>query len=433
MIAVAPPETIQDGVHLGAFKERFELRVKELASDLALPERPRIDWKPTEGTGRLSIGGRLARPLRTPDRNAPSEDAQSAAERFATVVVRWRRVLLEPSFPPRDTLLDLCTLGMNLLDLEQLHRDFPEDDTALSFAAADRHAPRTALLLHRLDRPPKDTDFIKSAANVVARNYGLPIPVPTIETDAGLDRHRFRLRIGRVRCAVQPESWESPNPAMLLERALRRHLAGLFDVGTLISLLLDPQRVPAVDMARAALDDAPRIARALRGLLADGIGLVDPVLICEALSLPVTVLADWDNRVVSLAGSLVLPEGDGSSGSSPVTEVQARLRAQLVPTYLRRLWTDPESRASAGFYALDPAACGRLRQAQNHPETWVDRLLEAAAKIPVNQRSVLAVPGDLRGKVRWLTIDSLPDLVVVDARELPSNPRYRGLISVGDS
>ena len=193
------------------------------------------------------------------------------------------------------------------------------------------------LLLHRGDLATlTDRAFLRGAAEGVAADYGIPVPLPKATADAGLDRGPFRLRVGSVRSAVPSERWPGQKEAeTALRRELLRHAHMLFDVGALLSLLLDPARVPS-DTARAALDhiDPAQLAGAIRTVLADGIGLSDPVLFCEALAAPAAALAfaDPSDRAVSLPGVLVLADEPPDFRQ---TELVRRLRARLAPAHLR--------------------------------------------------------------------------------------------------
>ena len=436
-------EVAVPAIAVTAFKDRLELRVRELTADLALEAEPVVSWlaNPPEADP-LRIAGRSVRlPLSSPGWPAASgrEAAEMAAEQFAAALIRDRWALLEPALgalgvPERSTLRDLAGFGLRVDELAALHAEWPTDDVALAFAAAERHPPGAELLLHRGDLIAlDDLTFLGAAAEAVARGCGIPMPMPTIKSDSGLDLRRFRLRIGSVRGAVQSERWSGQDKAeTMLRRELTRHSPVLFDVGSLLALLLDPERVPS-NLARATLErvDARQIAGAIRILLGDGIGLADPLLLCEALTAPAAVLAftNPSDRVVALPGVVILAEDP--SGIQQ-TELVQRLRAHLVPAHLKRRVAATETgRETLGAWSLGPRTLSYLRKpevSQDWTKRFAQRALEAVA-----DADLLVVPADQRYRLRVLLADLLPHLTVVGVHEVPPGIlRHRGNIDIGE-
>lgn len=431
MLAITPP--------IGAsalFRERVDLRLRELASDLELDSVPAVAWLDADAPA-IRLGGEAV-PLPLSPRSAakPSAEPEEAvAERVAAALIRHRWALLEAALqargvPRRQALADLSVCGLGLSALEALHREAPSDDAALALVAATSHPPRVELLLNRGDGPgPLDDGFLKAAAQSTATSFGLPVPVPELRSDAGLDEGRFRLRCGAVRGPVQPEAWPTA-PEAALHRALIRHAPSFLDTGALLSLLLNPHRVPS-EMARSALQlaDAPSIAAALRVLLADGIGLVDPLLICDAITAPTAVIGNPSDFAIAMPGVLILAETALEGSALNLAE---RMRARLVPAHLLRhsaASLDP-SRREIQMWSLSGSIIARLRS--EAPDTaWANRFAAAAAVIP--DYGILVVPAGLRSAVRRLLTDPLPDLLIVDGRELPpgSRPHHRGTIKLG--
>lgn len=429
-ITITPPDEEPD-----AFQERLALRAWELAEDLRLPAVPELAWTKDQGTA-LRLAGRLvAVPLPAPsDGNLlPPAKAVAAAERAAAALFRHRWALLRHAgLPPRPALRDAMEGGLDLTTLLELHAATPDSDDALAYRVAERYPPSAALLLHRHDLPtPEARGFLREATQTVADAYGLPVPPPSLHGDAGLDLGRGRLRLGRVRGPVQPEPWpdDADKREPWLRGALLRHAPGLFDVGSLLTLLLDPDRVPPT-AARAALDAAKgarRLTTAARELLASGIGLVDPALLCEAATAPAVVLQHPTERVVALPGVLVLAPAEVNA-----PELMRRLRAGLVPAHLlRRAAND---RGALPFRWLGDKTAKLLRDQPTVPATWVARLAAECSRRIVG-RELLITPADLGHKVRDLLADALPDLLIVTTRELPPErpPYHRGTIEVGEA
>jgi hypothetical protein len=206
----------------------------------------------------------------------------------------------------------------------------------------------------------------------------------------------------------------------------------LFDLGALLSLLLDPARVPS-DTARAMLEciDPAQLAGAIRTLLAEGIGLGDPSLLWEALSAPAETLAFADpaDRAVGLPGVLVLADAPPEFRQ---TELVRRLRARLAPAYLtRRAAREAGPGGTIGAWSLGPGALGWLGRPAASQE-WVQRFARRALEA-VSEREVLVAPVDQRYRLRVLLADLLPHLTIVGVNEVhPRSLRHRGSIDIGD-
>jgi hypothetical protein len=424
-----------------AFKDRLHLRVRELAADLALDPEPTVHWLDDPDTDPLRIDGQSVQvPLSPSDPLAASvrDDAEMAAESYAAAVIRHRWALIEPALaaldlPARPALRDLAELGLRVHELAALHAEASADDAALAFAAAERHPPGVELLVHRGDLAAStDRGFLRGAAEAVAAGYGIPVPLPEIKADAGLDPGLFRLRVGSLRSAVPAERWPGQKDAKAaLRRELLRHAHMLFDVGALLSLLLDPARVPA-DTARAALDrvDPAQLAGAIRILLAEGIGLGDPPLLCEALAAPAATLAfaNSTDRVVGLPGVLVLADEPTDFRQ---TELVRRLRARLAPAHLmRRAATQTGYGDTIGAWSLGPRALSRLDQPAASQE-WVQRFARRALEM-VGEHDLLVAPANQRYRLRILLADLLPHLTIVGVSEVPPRLPHRGSIDIGD-
>jgi hypothetical protein len=428
-------------VEANSFKDRLHLRIRELAADLALEPEPEVHWPTEPDADPLRIGDHCVQvPLLPSGPPAPSVrgHAEMAAESYAAAVIRHRWALIEPALaalglPARPALRDLAELGLRVHELAALHATAPTDDVALAFAAGERHPPSVELLLHRGDLATSaDHGFLRRAAESAAADYGIPVPLPEIKADAGLDRGRFRLRVGNVRNAVPSERWTGEKEAeAALRRELLRHSQMLFDVGALLSLLLDPARVPA-DAARAALDraDPAQLAGAVRTVLAEGIGLGDPSLLCEALAAPVAPLtfADPSDLAVSLPGVLVVAD-EPPDFQQP--ERVRQLRARLAPVYLmRRAATEAGYGGAIGVWSLGPRALSYLSKSVTSPD-WLKRFAQRALEV-VPERDVLVAPADQRYRLRMLLTDLLPNLTIVGVNEVPRSLRHRGSVDMGD-
>jgi hypothetical protein len=278
-----------------------------------------------------------------------------------------------------------------------------------------------------------DHGFLRRAAESAAADYGIPVPLPEIKADAGLDRGRFRLRVGSVRSAVPVERWPGEKEAeATLRRELLRHAHMLFDIGAFLSLLLDPARVPS-DTMRATLSgiDAARLAEAIRTVLAEGIGLGDPSLLCEVLAAPAATLAfaNPSDRAVSLPGVLVLADEPPEFRQ---TELIRRLRARLAPAHLtRRAAAEAGPGGTIGAWSLGSRVLGFLRGTAT-AQDWTQRFARRALEL-VPEHDVLVAPADQRYHLWVLLTDLLPHLTIVGANEVhPRSLRHRGGIDIGD-
>jgi hypothetical protein len=432
---------LPDGVP-DAFTDRLGQRFSELISDLALDPKPEPEYRRSDGASGLTLsidGQPVALELPARRITSPTSDrtAEAAAEGVVRSLFRHRWKLLASALgmhkvPSRAVLKHVAVGGLTMPQLIALHEAERSDDVKLAFLAAEKHPPSVTLLLPNAEvDPTEDRSWLKEAAETVAAYYGMPVPVPDLTLDLWLGPGQFRLRIGSVRSGVQPEPWNGSTRNYQLQRVLRRHASELFDVASLLTLISDPARVPT-DRIRAALAKVtlPEMTWALRDLLKTGIGLVDPLQICDAVTQPAVELKTLGQDVLALPGVLVLPP----KASHPETpDLILRLRARLVPAHLLR-WIVAEGggRTSPRPTWLGEATLARLRD-RDTPPRWTVRLAEAIAANISGPLDLLLTPAELGAPLRELLTDLLPDLLVVSRQELPQStkPILRNVIDIG--
>jgi hypothetical protein len=435
----------EDG-HEDAFIDRVRLRATELFTDLRLDPKDHPVIECVADTADLTIevsGTSVAAPLGPGKRflaHSPLVAAEAKAERVAAALIRHRWLLMAPLLArngqaPRPVLRRLSRLGLDLESLRQLDARTPEDDTRLEFAAADQFPRKLEVRLHRHDEARAHAEGAghETAARRVATALGIPLPKLDIKQDAALNEECVRLKVGRLRGPVEPMPWQDEPLERYLQRPLARAAPVLFDIGALLTILLDPDAVRP-DTARAALKlvTVPELADACRNILSDGFGLTDPYTLCRAILAPPVDM-----------GPAAPPGGEGRPmpffQGAPVYEatpelpqaspLEQRLRSQLVPADLRRraeaARQAPRSDAGAIHCYWPSDATLDVMTGSQDPTATV-RTLATAINDGLSRRDILMVPGRARHLVRRHLRDLLPNLAVVAAHEIPSDGLVQG-------
>lgn len=444
----APP------VDADQYRDRVKQRLEELWIDLGLPGRPAPTWR-TGLTAAARVGGEhLLTPPRQPPANPgwPRWETEAEAVVAGLLAARWQ--LLRPSLLDAgvrwvDELESCAQCGLGFSALSRLAREAscPED---LPWMAADLCPPALSLVVAEADAVDR-TDLVgcpavQAALSGAARWLGIPLPEPALEVDESLRGGRLRVRIGDVRGAALPappanavepsapghSSEDAPNdewPQSALFHHLRAEAWRLLDVGAVLQLLLADDRVPP-SLAGELLteSDALAYARALRGLLRDGFGIVDGASLCEDL------MVSGVERVRPAASAsprrnVVLPGAGRPHVPNAVDPLAARLRAAAVPRHLLHTAWREDDRLGHDVWTLDAGVVDRLRAATSPSG---DILSMDELEICAWHLGLLLVPSDLREPVRELTQDALPQLRVVGFDEIPRPlaPRRRGRISL---
>jgi hypothetical protein len=436
----------RDDRHEEAFLERVRLRARELFADLGLEPGDQPDIECAAGAADITIdvtGTPVVAPL-GPGKRFPAQSplvaAEAKAERVAAALIRHRWLVIAPLLTregqePRAVLRRLSRLGLDLESLRDLERRFPEDDTDLEFAAADRFPRKLELRLHRRDeaRALGEGAAHEAAVKGAATALGIPFPRLEIEQDAALNKRCVRLKVGSLRGPVEPMPWEDEPLERYLQRPLARAAPVLFDIGALLTLLLDPDSVRP-ETARAALKlvTVPELADACRNILSDGFGLTDPYTLCRAILAPPvdmgpTVPSDGELRPMPFFQGA--PVFEATPDMPQARPLEQRLRSVLVPADLRRRAESARQAPRSdlgGIHCYWPSAATLDAMAGPQVAAATVQTLASAINDGLSRRDILVVPGRMRYLVRRHLRDLLPNLAVVAAHEIPSDVIIQG-------